>query len=138
MPTFFGHSTYWAHLAHFMFLNWLKLPYYLNFIPQFSLLFRTFHHAAEPIAAFIVVFFIVFFGFAMSHAILFNLECFEFRDLTSSMLALFRMLMGDLDGEALFESDPVMGPIIFILFVCFCVLIVFNILISILVRAWSL
>jgi hypothetical protein len=120
-----------------MFLNWMKLPLYLNWIPQFSLLFRTFNHAMKPIAAFIVVFFIVFIGFAFSHAILFNMEVYEFRDLWASSLNLFRMLMGDLDGEALFLSDPIMGPIIYCLFVCFCVLVVFNILISILMDSYS-
>jgi hypothetical protein len=47
------------------------------------------------------------------------------------------MLMGDLGGEELFMSDPIMGPIIYTLFVCFCVLIVFNILISILMDSYS-
>jgi hypothetical protein len=118
------------------FLNWMKLAICLEWIPDFSLLFRTFNIAQKPIASFFVIFSIVFMGFAVSHHMLFSFDQ-DFRNIQFSMLSLFRMLVGDLDSGNLFEWDPLMGPFMFVIFIALCVLIVFNILVSMLMDAYS-
>jgi hypothetical protein len=47
------------------------------------------------------------------------------------------MLIGDLDSGSLFQWDPLMGPLMFVIFIALCVLIVFNILVSMLMDAYS-
>jgi hypothetical protein len=120
-----------------IFLNWFKLNMYLEFIPQFSLLFRTFRNASGPMGSFAVVFFISFLGFAFSHTILFHHSVYHFRDLNNGQLGLLRLLLGDLDADAMIEADPIMGPVLYICFTTFCVLVIFNILISILMDAYE-
>ena len=120
-----------------IFLNWFKLNMYLEFIPQFSLLFRTFRNASGPIGSFAVIFLISFVGFSFSHTILFHHSIYHFRDIRNGQLGLLRLLLGDLDADQIIEMDPIMGPVLYMCFTTFCVLIIFNILISILMDAYE-
>jgi hypothetical protein len=93
-----------------MVFNWIKLIFYIRWIPRYSLLFRTFSYAARPIANFFVVFGFVFTGFAVAFGMLFSHGVYEFRTMFDSVLGLLRILLGDLDFSDLIAEDPIMGP----------------------------
>jgi hypothetical protein len=117
-------------------INWFILATRLAWIPAFSLIFETFRIAAKPIAMFFIIFFIVFSGFAFAFAFVFDLNK-DFRSIAHSFQSLFRMLLGDLGADELFEEEPVLAPILYFTFVATCTLVTFNILITILMDGWA-
>jgi hypothetical protein len=62
-----------------------QLAICLEWIPDFSLLFRTFRIASKPISSFFVIFAIVFMGFGISHYMLFAFDE-DFRNIQFSLL----------------------------------------------------
>jgi hypothetical protein len=92
-----------------IFLNYLKLILYVEFIPRFSILFRTFRGAAGDIVSFFAVFLVVFVGFGLAHAITFGSSVYSFRSIGTAHMSLIRLLVGDMDSQKLVEADFLMG-----------------------------
>ena len=91
------------------FLNWFGMIAVLSYSPNFSVMGNTLARSAKELAGFAVIFFIVFFGFAQSYAIVFHGRIKAFRTTMQSMFALIRGLLGDFDFVEMQENAPFMG-----------------------------
>eukprot|EP00936_MAST-01D_sp_MAST-1D-sp1_P001300 g1300.t1 len=119
------------------FMNWFKMIAYLSYVPTFALLTDTLSLAAPDIFGFSFVFFIIFFGFAQAHTMVFNSRMEEYRNIGDSMYMLLRSLLGDFNFEDQRVADPIMGPFLFVLFICLAVFVILNMVIAIISDAYS-
>lgn len=112
-------------------LNMGRLIDTLSIFHVFKLISTTFAIAAHGLVNFVIIFFIVLFGFSQSHALLLGTNLYEFRTLANSVQTLLRSLMGDFDFRALQHTHWLLGPLFFFLFVCISYFVVLNMLIAI-------
>merc|ERR1711934_954345 len=119
------------------FLCWLKLVKYLSYVPRFALVSGTLRRSAQGVTGFSVVFLTVFYGFSAAFMLTHGGRVMGYRNLTQSGLTLLRSLLGDFDFLELQKGQWLMGPVLFILFICVAVFVVLNVLIAIISDAYS-
>jgi hypothetical protein len=137
-PSFRARSAAAAATSTAVCLNWLLLVQALaSVFPLFGLIVDTFAAAAAGVASFGVIFAIVFGGFAQAHALLFGSTLASFRTPVHAGFTLLRSLMGDFDFVALRRAEPVMGPLMFVLFTTISFLVVLNMLIAIIADSYQ-
>jgi len=115
-----------ATMAVNVFLNWFKLIAYLSLNPTFAMMANTLSRAAGGCCGFFGIFCIILYGFAQSHAMVFQGRVYAFRTVGQTTFALLRSLLGDFDFAQLQESHAFMGPFFFISFVLIAVFVVLN------------
>ena len=120
-----------------VFLNWFKFIQILSYDPTFAVVNITLSKAAGPTCGFMIVFFVIFYGFSQTHAMIFQGRLEDFRTTGTAMYTLIRSLLGDFDFEKLRKGHMWMGPILFILFVVLAVFVVLNMLIAIISDAYE-
>jgi hypothetical protein len=120
-----------------VFLNWFKFIAILSYSPTFGIINNTLERAAGGVAGFSVIFFIVFYGFAQAHAMVFSSRLKSFRTLGQSCYTLMRSLLGDFRFQDLQDAHNVLGPFLFIVFVALAVFVVLNMLIAIISDAYE-
>jgi hypothetical protein len=120
-----------------VFLNWFKFIQVLSYSPVFALINNTLATATHELGGFMVVFFIIFYGFAQAHCMIFQGRLYAFRTLSESIFTLMRSLLGDFDFESLQFANYHMGPILFVLFVALAVFVVLNMLIAIISESYE-
>jgi len=77
--------------------------------------------------------------FAASQAFMlcFGANLFEYRNMTSSFLALIRALLGDFSFEDLRRTNRFLGPILFVVFVVLAVFVLLNMFIAIISESYD-
>ena len=99
----------------------LQVVFFMYYVPVFGLLLDTLKQAQSTLLGFMVVFLVVFYGFAQSHAMIFGEANASFRTIEMSSYTLLRSLLGDFDFEALHTKDAYMGPLFFVLYIMLAV-----------------
>ena len=99
------------HMAHF---------------PSFRLLLDTIQYAAPSLLGFLLVFFMVVFGFAQAHSMVFGESLEEFRTIEISGYTLLCALLGEFKFERLQQKDEYMGPMFICLYVALTIIIILN------------
>jgi hypothetical protein len=120
-----------------VFLNWFKFIQILSYDPTFAVVNLTLSHSGKGVGGFMVVFFVVFYGFSQTHAMIFQGRLEDFRTTGTAMYTLMRSLLGDFDFEKLRQGHMWMGPALFVLFVVLAVFVVLNMLIAIISDAYD-
>jgi len=120
-----------------VFLNWFKLISILGYSTTFALVNKTIQRSASSVGGFLLVFFIIFYGFSQAHTMVFQGRLEEFRSVGDSCFTLMRSLLGDFDFVKLQEANQYMGPLLFIVFVVLAVFVVLNMLIAIISDAYD-
>ena len=119
-----------------VFLNWFKIVLFLCYMPTFGLLLDTLAHAAATLMGFMIVFVVVFIGFAQAHAMVFGQALQNYRTLGVTCYTLLRSLLGDFDFEAMYEQDSFMGPFLFTMYITLAILVILNMIIAIIADAY--
>ena len=86
---------------------------------------------------FLLMFFIVFCATGQAFNMAFGTHLLHYSTSASSMMTLFRALLGDFEYFDLQRTDSVAGPLLFILFVLLVGFILLNMFIAILAEAYS-
>ena len=117
-----------AYAYTFMGLNavvtWLKVLKYLNLFPHLSMLSITLRNAVYPVVSFSVMFCIVFLSCGQAFLLAFGSNLRDFSTFGEAMMSLFRAVLGDFDYPSLADADPVVGPVLFTIYI-FLVLSIF-------------
>eukprot|EP00937_MAST-01D_sp_MAST-1D-sp2_P002744 g2744.t1 len=120
------------------FLNWMKLLGYLSISPTFGLLTDTLTRALPATTGFIACFFLMIFGFAQAHSMIFGPVVEGYSTLGLSMFSLTLALMGDFDFAQLRRADKWMGPFFFVIFVLLATIVLLNMLVAIITDAYAI
>lgn len=112
----------------FLAIRFLK---YTNSVPVMCQIGQTFSKAAFKICLFLLSMMVLMAGFGFCFHVLFSTDIPAFATFDLTLFALFEALLGNLDGQALLNSQPYCGPVMFVLFYTMVLFIGFTILISI-------
>jgi hypothetical protein len=107
-------------------VTWLKVLKYLNLFPHLSMLSITLRNAIYPVISFSVMFFIVFLSCGQAFLLAFGANLRDFSTFGEAMISLFRALLGDFDYPSLADADPVVGPVLFTLFIFLVLFVLLN------------
>jgi hypothetical protein len=131
------HNTATNAMACNIFLNWFKTVFYLSMSPSFAILTKTLSKSANKIKEFMIMFFIILWGFAQAHTMVFGTHLRSYRTIGQSVFTLLRSLLGDFDFEEMQYVHPIMGPLFFVLFVSLSIFVLLNILIAIISDSYA-
>eukprot|EP01012_Entosiphon_sulcatum_P018547 TRINITY_DN2327_c0_g1_i2.p1 TRINITY_DN2327_c0_g1~~TRINITY_DN2327_c0_g1_i2.p1 ORF type:complete len:683 (+),score=89.56 TRINITY_DN2327_c0_g1_i2:348-2396(+) len=102
-----------------------------------SALVRTISKAKKELAGFLVIFTIVFFGFALSHNLAFGTDIDGYKDWTASLITLFLSLLGTFDYPSMLQSNRLLAPLFFITYQLMVFFILANMFIAIISMAYE-
>ncbi|KAI9989809.1 hypothetical protein PInf_020096 [Phytophthora infestans] len=104
---------------------------YLRLNSRLNLLWRTLRFAAKDLLAFVIIFFTIFFGFAVMGFLTFGSAVQQYHSLSVSLTSCFQMLLGAFDYEEIYVANPTMAGIFFFSFMISIYLICVNMFIAI-------
>lgn len=111
---------------------------YLRLNSRLNLLWRTLRFAAKDLLAFVIIFFTIFFGFAVMGFLTFGTAVQQYHSLSVSLTSCFQMLLGAFDYDDLYNANPTMAGIFFFSFMISIYLICVNMFIAIMSEYYSL
>ncbi|GMF17712.1 unnamed protein product [Phytophthora lilii] len=111
---------------------------YLRLNSRLNLLWRTLRFAAKDLLAFVIIFFTIFFGFAVMGFLTFGTSVQQYHSLSVSLTSCFQMLLGAFDYEEIYTANPTMAGIFFFSFMISIYLICVNMFIAIMSEYYSL
>ncbi|KAL3671381.1 hypothetical protein V7S43_003307 [Phytophthora oleae] len=111
---------------------------YLRLNSRLNLLWRTLRFAAKDLLAFVIIFFTIFFGFAVMGFLTFGTAVQQYHSLSVSLTSCFQMLLGAFDYEEIYVANPTMAGIFFFSFMISIYLICVNMFIAIMSEYYSL
>eukprot|EP00943_MAST-04B_sp_MAST-4B-sp1_P004244 g4244.t1 len=109
---------------------------YLNLTSGLASVFRTLAMAMTDMIYFLILFFLMFTGFAFSGYVLFGPRSDDFKTLRSSAVTLLRMAIGDIEFQKFIEGDKQIAPAYFVVFTVLFYFIMTNIFLSIILDVW--
>lgn len=118
-------------------VTWLKILKYLNLFPHLSMLSVTLRNAAYPVMNFSIMFLIVFLSCGQAFLLAFGPSLRDFSTFGEAMISLFRALLGDFDYPSLAQADPVVGPVLFTVYIFLVLFVLLNMFIAILTEAYD-
>ncbi|CDS43464.1 polycystic kidney disease protein 2 [Echinococcus multilocularis] len=132
----FERLSYWEMQFNYavgilVFLVWIKIFKYVSFNKTMNQLNLTLANCAKDIAGFGVMFFIVFFAFAQLGYLAFGTQVADFSTFATSLMTLFRIILGDFDFQALHDAQSFFGPLYFLVYIFFVFFVLINMFIAI-------
>jgi Na+-transporting methylmalonyl-CoA/oxaloacetate decarboxylase gamma subunit len=104
---------------------------FLKFNIRLHVLWRTLLNAAGDIVAFMIIFFLIFFGFAAWGHYGFGAYLSDFHTMGATSSTLFRMMLGDMDYHSMVIANPLLAPVFVGTYGMTVVFIVLNVFIAI-------
>ena len=118
-------------------ITYLKVLYFLAGVPHISSLLRTLSRAAPALSAFVFGLSLLIFAFAAAFHLAFGNDLYDWRGLGDACVSLLRFALGDVDVRALMLSSPVLGVILYLLFLFLVVLVAIAIFLAIITNAYA-
>eukprot|EP00754_Rhynchopus_humris_P006847 Rhum_TRINITY_DN13235_c0_g1::Rhum_TRINITY_DN13235_c0_g1_i1::g.58348::m.58348 len=118
-------------------LCFIKTFKYLGKFSQLAVLIRTLSHSRQEIAYFLVIFAVIFTGFALAFQLGFGGDVEDYRSFADSLMSLFRMLLGEFDYAALEKSNRVLAPLFFTFYNVLVLFVLSNMFIAIVSGAYA-
>ncbi|CDW82453.1 polycystic kidney disease 2-like 1 protein [Stylonychia lemnae] len=107
------------------------------FFPSFGVLFDTFRRAKSELFYFFTMSIVFLIGFLFAGNSLFGSLNADYKDLGTSMMSLFRMLVGEFKYKSLQASNPEASILFFIIYVVFFFIILLNLLLTIVIKVYD-
>ena len=95
-----------------------------------------FHFALRACLSFVFVFSIIMMAFSMLFSMVFGSSVSGFRDKIFAGSSLLKLMLGEFDFDELQASHWLLGPLFFFAFITFCVFVVANVIIAIIVESY--
>lgn len=118
-------------------LTFLKLLKYVRLNARLSVLTRTIAMCQQSILGVLVLFVFVIVGYGITAWTLFGINIEGFRNLGVSMSSLVRMLVGDIDYEAMRRENRFLAGAFFWTFIILALFLLLNFLIAIISEAFA-
>ena len=118
-------------------LTWIKLFKYLDFFDSLQMLINTLTRAVPMLGSLMITIVIVLLGAGQSFFMAFGLEVHTYRDFYSSVSGLLRMAVGDFDYTELADSNRVLGPVLFWLYIMLAFFVMMSMFIALISEAFK-
>ncbi|KAB0800661.1 hypothetical protein PPYR_06400 [Photinus pyralis] len=124
-------------IACVLFLQCIKLFKYFGFNRKMGQLNSTLKYCRSGISGYTLMFVIVFFAYAELGYLLFGSQVKRFSGFITSMITLFRTVLGDFNYAELDEADRIFAPIFFISYIFVVFYILMNMFLAIVNDAYA-
>uniref|UniRef100_A0A2K6AUQ3 Polycystin-2-like protein 2 n=1 Tax=Macaca nemestrina TaxID=9545 RepID=A0A2K6AUQ3_MACNE len=121
------HIYYNNIIAITIFFAWIKIFKFISFNKTMSQLSSTLSRCIKDIVGFAIMFFIIFFAYAID----------DFSTFQNSIFAQFRIVLGDFNFAGIQQANPILGPIYFITFIFFVFFVLLNMFLAIINDTYS-
>eukprot|EP00658_Telonema_sp_P-2_P003289 TRINITY_DN11213_c0_g1_i1.p1 TRINITY_DN11213_c0_g1~~TRINITY_DN11213_c0_g1_i1.p1 ORF type:complete len:284 (+),score=82.00 TRINITY_DN11213_c0_g1_i1:95-946(+) len=118
-------------------LTILRSLKFTSHVPVMCTIGDTFSNAMKPTMLFLFAIVVLFLGFGVSFNVIFSTDLDAFSRLDVTLFSMFRGLSGDIDADSISDVQPVIGPLIFSLFLTVVLFVAFTILIAIVSDAYD-
>eukprot|EP00966_Prymnesium_polylepis_P043841 1016008-Prymnesium_polylepis.1 len=118
-------------------LTYGKLIKYLQISPNISWVTRSFTQAQQHMVGQLVALVAIFNGYAMALHFSFGSELEEFSTMALAWNQMFTIMIGEFDYASYKETGSIVGPYLFMSFMTLYLLIIFNMVIAIMERAFD-
>jgi len=117
---------------------WIRSLYFLQAFKKTGPLISMILHVTWTILPFLGILLMVLTGFAAAFFILSQYDqTLPFGTINGAFLASFDYMMGNFDSDFSGTSNPVLATILFVLYIVFCMVLMFNLLIAIMSSAYT-
>lgn len=114
-----------------LFTLYLKVFKYLQKIPRMDIMIVTVQRAAFDLLLFIFMAFLVMFGFSAAFYVTFGGNLHNYKTLGDALGALNRIALGDFDYAELYDTNPLMAPLLFYTYVAVVFFMLLNMFLAI-------
>ncbi len=118
-------------------LIFLKILKFLRLNDRINILTRTLNRAARTLFTIIVVFSIVVLAYALAANTIYGRTMFQFRNINNAWSALFRLLIGDFDYEAMRNTNQTLTFVFFWSFVVLGLFILLNMIVAVIMDSFE-
>eukprot|EP00002_Diphylleia_rotans_P032529 TRINITY_DN6842_c0_g1_i6.p1 TRINITY_DN6842_c0_g1~~TRINITY_DN6842_c0_g1_i6.p1 ORF type:complete len:2107 (+),score=310.40 TRINITY_DN6842_c0_g1_i6:43-6363(+) len=136
VPDYYGVSYYTdiqrSLFACLCFLSWFRILYFLNIHPPFGLMLRIIGAMANEMIQFLILLSMIILSFGTAFYALYGPMISEFSTFRSVLYSVGLFLFGEFNFSEIEVENPVLGPIVFFLFMFLCVILLINFLVAIL------
>ena len=115
----------------------IKTFKYLGKFSKLAVLVRTLSISKSELGYFMIIFGIIFCGFALAFQLGFGSDVEDYQSFPDSMMSLFRMLLGEFNYMALEKSNRVLAPVFFVLYNVIVMFVLSNMFIAIISGAYA-
>jgi len=124
-------------IAFNFFLVYFKIFKYLANVPRMDAILVTISSCAFDLALFMLMATIIQFGFVAAFLITFGPYLNQFATFGRTLSELMRVLLGDFDYNELRQTNGLMGPLLFYLYISFVFFIILNMFLAIVTDAYA-
>ena len=114
-----------------------RLPADLEILPDYQLLTATLKKSGRMLKSLMFSFVLVLAGSGQGFFMAFGTHLYSFRSVTESILGLLRMAVGDFDYNDLQSSQPVLGPIMFWVYIFLVFFVLMSMFIALIAEAFE-
>ncbi|KNC48686.1 polycystin 2 [Thecamonas trahens ATCC 50062] len=114
-----------------MLLCWIKTLKYLNHFDRIHQLSETLVRAAADTVLFMIMFLIIFFGYAQAGYMMFSADVEGFRTIFRSMESLVLSILGEFDYSQIERSNRYLAPLFFFSYMLLVFFVLLNVFIAI-------
>eukprot|EP00755_Sulcionema_specki_P013431 Sspe_Gene.8827::Locus_2978_Transcript_1_1_Confidence_1.000_Length_3746::g.8827::m.8827 len=118
-------------------LSFIRVFYFLRLNSQLNLLTKTIAKAKAELIGIVFIFLIVFIGFSLMAFVVFGNVLEGYRNFSTTISSLLRMLLGDFDYEELREQHRTFAPVLFAIFNIVSNFLLLNMVIAVLNQAFA-
>ncbi|XP_064112518.1 uncharacterized protein LOC135219572 isoform X1 [Macrobrachium nipponense] len=119
-----------------IFFSVLKLIKLLQFNKRMDVLALTIRSCWDELSVFFIAFGIIFFAFCMMFFLIFTTAIEDFSKFASAIQTSFKMMLGKFDFQEMNQANPI-SPILFFVFSVMNSMILINIMLTIILRAFN-
>ncbi len=120
-----------------IFLSTLKIFKYFEFQDRLNVLTRTIATAWTDLYHFLVMFIVIFIGFGIIGYLLFGTALQSYSTIGNGLQATFELVIGNYDLQSIMRIDITLSLIYFYVFVFLVSIVLLNVLLAILMGAYS-
>jgi hypothetical protein len=138
----FEDSAFWIRqftsiLAINCIITWTKMLKFCKNIPAMTHIIAVITHSLPLMMNFMLVFLIIFSGFAFGHLLAYGDTIGRFKDATSSFYSMYRVLAGDFDFTELYRNNRIIGPAFLLMWTMIGLTVLFNVFVAILMESYE-
>ncbi|EUB56801.1 Polycystin-2 [Echinococcus granulosus] len=115
----------------------LQIFKFISFSETMGQLTATINYALYDMIGFTVMFGIIFAAFVQAGTLMFGSTSSEFKSFDLSAFALYRIILGDFDMDAIKATHILLGPLYFLVYVFFVFFVLLNMFLAIIGEAYA-
>ena len=124
-------------IAFTIFIGILKFIRLLRFNKSMGVLYQTLNQCSKDLKSFCFVFCVVFLSFVQMFYLLFGLYMQDFGSFINSAETTFGMVTGKFNFDAMVKASPLLGPVVFFVFVLIATIVLVNVFLTLIISAFE-